>query len=76
VVRLCGGQPFAARIRVFSPRQLPTDHDHAVPTREYQSDQPSQPLARTLSARLPQKKQRAQSALVSLDRSFHISRMT
>jgi len=29
-------------IRVSSPRQLPTDHDCAVPTREYQSDQPSQ----------------------------------
>jgi hypothetical protein len=27
--------------RAFSPRQLPTDHDYAVPTREYQSDQPS-----------------------------------
>jgi hypothetical protein len=24
-----------------SPRQLPTDHVHAVPTREYQSDQSS-----------------------------------
>ena len=24
-----------------SPRQLPTDHDYAVSTREYQSDQPS-----------------------------------
>ncbi len=31
--------------RVLSTRQLPTDHDHAVPTREYQSDQSSrQPL--------------------------------
>lgn len=27
--------------RVLSPRQLPTDHDHAVSTREYQSDQSS-----------------------------------
>jgi len=27
--------------RVLSPRQLPTDHDYAVPTRGYQSDQPS-----------------------------------
>ena len=27
--------------RAPSPRQLPTDHDHAVPTREYQSDQSS-----------------------------------
>jgi hypothetical protein len=30
--------------RVFSARQLPTDHDYAVSTREYQSDQPSQKL--------------------------------
>ena len=30
--------------RVCSPRQLPTDHDYAVSTREYQSDQPSQKL--------------------------------
>jgi len=29
------------RTRVPSPRQLPTDHDYAVSTREYQSDQPS-----------------------------------
>src|SRR5215510_12889450 len=27
--------------RALSPRQLPTDHDHAVPAREYQSDQSS-----------------------------------
>ena len=27
--------------RVLSPRQLPTDHDCAVSTRGYQSDQPS-----------------------------------
>ena len=27
--------------RALSPRQLPTDHDPAVPTREYQSDQSS-----------------------------------
>jgi len=36
------------RTRVFSPRQLPTDHDCAVSTREYQSDQPSRsPLSVT-----------------------------
>jgi hypothetical protein len=34
----------AAPTRVLSPRQLPTDHDHAVPTREYQSDQSSRML--------------------------------
>ena len=30
--------------RDASPRQLPSDHDYAVPTREYQGDQPSQKL--------------------------------
>ena len=34
---LCGGAP--ASTRAVSPRQLPTDHDYAVSTREYQSDQ-------------------------------------
>jgi hypothetical protein len=32
--------------RATSPRQLSTDHDYAVPTREYQSDQPSSSLLR------------------------------
>jgi len=32
--------------RAFSPRQLPTDHVPAVPTREYQSDQSSRQLLR------------------------------
>jgi len=32
------------RNRDSSPRQLPTDHDYAASTREYQSDQPSQKL--------------------------------
>jgi hypothetical protein len=36
---LCGRS--SNRTRAFSPRQLPTDHDYAVSTREYQSDQPS-----------------------------------
>ena len=36
--------------RATSPRQLPTDHDYAASTREYQSDQPSQkPLDRQLA---------------------------
>jgi len=32
------------RLRLLAPRQLPTDRDYAVSTREYQSDQPSQKL--------------------------------
>jgi len=35
-----------SRTRVSSQRQLPTDHDYAVPTREYQLDQ-SSPLPAT-----------------------------
>src|SRR5579863_3717894 len=38
-----------SRTRVQSQRQLPTDHDHAVPTREYQLDQ-SSPLPATAAA--------------------------
>jgi hypothetical protein len=37
--------------RVQSQRQLPTDHDYAVPTREYQLDQ-SSPLPATAAADL------------------------
>ena len=36
--------------RLLSPRQLPTDHDYAVPTREYQTDQSSPKLLRPLLA--------------------------
>ena len=35
-----------SRTRDLSQRQLPTDHDHAVPTREYQTDQSSLTLPR------------------------------
>ncbi len=38
-----------SRTRVYSQRQLPTDHDYAVPTREYQLDQ-SSPLPATAAA--------------------------
>jgi hypothetical protein len=39
-----------SRTRDTSPRQLPTDHDHAVPIREYQTDQSSPILVRPLLA--------------------------
>jgi hypothetical protein len=35
-----------SRTRDSSQRQLPTDHDHAVSTREYQTDQSSRKLPR------------------------------
>jgi hypothetical protein len=38
-----------SRTREVSQRQLPTDHDYAVPTREYQLDQ-SSPLPATAVA--------------------------
>jgi hypothetical protein len=38
------------RTRDNSQRQLPTDHDYAVPTREYQTDQSSLKTARLLLA--------------------------
>jgi hypothetical protein len=38
------------RTRDNSQRQLPTDHDYAVPTREYQTDQSSLNLPRLLLA--------------------------
>ena len=41
--------------RVISLRQLPTDHDYAALTREYQTDQPSTALTRSLPA-LPSKR--------------------
>ena len=40
-----------SRTRAVSQRQLPTDHDYAVPTREYQLDQ-SSPLPATAAADL------------------------
>ena len=45
-----------SRTRDSSQRQLPTDHDHAVPTREYQTDQsplklPRLPLALSLKTK-------------------------
>jgi len=57
------------RTRGSSQRQLPTDHDYAVPTREYQLDQ-SSPLTATAAADpvLDQKKRPAH-----LDRSLHIN---
>jgi len=54
--------------RVHSQRQLPTDHDYAVPTREYQLDQ-SSPFTATAAADpvLDRRKRPAH-----LDRSLHI----
>ena len=52
---LCGRS--SDRTHVASPRQLPTDHDYAASTREYQSDQPSRKLPRPRLA-LPPKSEK------------------
>jgi hypothetical protein len=68
---LCGGPPGSTRAP--SPRQLPTDHDYAVSTREYQSDQPSQQrLSTTTDAAFTDIHDIAEQK-ADLTRSFHIS---
>ena len=47
--------------RALSPRQLPTDHVPAVPTREYQSDQSSRQLLRCHLPCCPKRKGRPSS---------------
>ena len=47
-----------SRTRDNSQRQLPTDHDYAVPTREYQTDQSSPKPARLLLALSSRKSKR------------------
>ena len=63
------------RTRANSQRQLPTDHDYAVPTREYQTDQ-SSPFLSWLLLALSSGKQRQQQKqhlrLRRLTRSLHI----
>jgi len=56
-----------SRTRVSSPRQLPTDHDHAVPTREYQTD-PSSPILPRLRLALFSKRQKTPHSRAGIDR--------
>jgi hypothetical protein len=46
------------RTRANSQRQLPTDHDYAVPTREYQTDQSSLITAQTAARSVLAEKRR------------------
>src|SRR6266704_1685580 len=58
-------------LKRYSQRQLPTDHDHAVPTREYQIDQSS--LKTTPAAAGPVlDKQKPPHSHAEVDRSLHI----
>ena len=63
-----------SRTRVYSQRQLPTDHDYAVPTREYQLDQ-SSPLPASAAADLVLgvQRQKQPQRFADIDRSHHIN---
>ena len=63
-----------SRTRAVSQRQLPTDHDYAVPTREYQLDQ-SSPLPATAAADpvLEVQRQKQPQRFAGIDRSHHIN---
>jgi len=60
-----------SRTRDTSPRQLPTDHDHAVPTREYQIDQSSLKTALAAAGSVLEK-QKPPHSHAEVDRSLHI----
>jgi hypothetical protein len=64
------------RTRANSQRQLPTDHDYAVPTREYQIDQSSPSLPWLLLALSSGEQQQKQPhGWRRLTRSLHIRPM-
>ncbi|MGH9726750.1 MAG: hypothetical protein ACRD41_16965 [Candidatus Acidiferrales bacterium] len=60
-----------SRTRDFSQRQLPTDQDYAVSTREYQTDQ-SSPKTAPAAAGPALEKQKQPHSYAGLDRSLHI----
>src|ERR1039458_170399 len=66
-----------SRTRDFSQRQLPTDHDYAVPTREYQTDQSSFNSAPAVAGpvldRPKPQRQKTPTDVQGLTRSLHIS---
>ena len=66
-----------SRTRDFSQRQLPTDHDYAVPTREYQTDQSSFNSAPAVAGpvldRPKPQRQKNPTDVQGLTRSLHIS---
>jgi len=67
-----------SRTRDFSQRQLPTDHDYAVPTREYQTDQSSLKPAPTAACPVLDKRQKQRQRqkqphrCAGIDGSLHI----
>jgi hypothetical protein len=68
------------RTRDNSQRQLPTDHDYAVPTREYQTDQSSLKTAPTAARSVfgkgkQRQRQKQPHCCAELTRSLHIRPM-
>src|ERR1700742_3237173 len=67
------------RIRDNSQRQLPTDHNYAVPTREYQTDQSSlktaPAVARSVFGKQQKQRQKQTHRSRRLTRSLHIRPM-
>src|SRR5437016_1846501 len=67
-----------SRTRDFSQRQLPTDQDYAVPTREYQTDQSSLKPAPAAAGPVLEKRQKQPQRQkrhherADVDRSLHI----
>src|SRR5437879_57221 len=63
------------RTRDNSQRQLPTDHDYAVPTREYQTDQsslkPAQAAARSVLGEKQKQRQRQSNPIDSAGLTGH-----
>jgi hypothetical protein len=65
-----------SRTRDNSQRQLPTDHDYAVSTREYQTDQSSlksaPAAARSVLGKQQKQRQKQTRRFAELTRSLHI----
>jgi hypothetical protein len=69
------------RTRDASQRQLPTDHDYAVSTREYQTDQSSPKTAPAVASPVfgkrqnKRQRQKQPHRFAGIDRSLHIRRV-
>jgi hypothetical protein len=61
-----------SRTRDSSQRQLPTDQDYAVSTREYQTDQSSLKTAPTAAGPVLEKQPKQPQSIAGVDRSLHI----
>jgi hypothetical protein len=64
------------RTRDNSQRQLPTDHDYAVPTREYQTDQSSLKSAQAAARSVLGKKQKQRQRQKQPHRSSEVDTVT